>query len=137
MLAVSLALIGCGGRLPPPTVEPRPWAGPHVALDSADPEHVMTFEAPTPGYLLFIDRIDRAREHAPHSPLGVGIRTVYVTIQQPDPAFVYPQMIVNQRLALGIPADEPLRLFVRLVPFGERKTSSAPYRLAASSPGVP
>lgn len=136
-LTALLLLIGCGGRLPPPTVEPRPWAGPAVTLDSTTPEHFMTFEAPTPGYLLFVDRIDRTRAPSPDSPLGVGFRTVYVTVQEPDPAFVYPQVVVTQRLALGIPAGEPVKLFVRRVPFGERRTSKAPYRLAASSPGTP
>jgi len=136
-LALSLALIGCGGRLPPPTVEPRPYAGPDVALDAAHDEHVLVFEAPTPGYLLFIDRADRTRDPSPATPLGVGVRTVYVTVQEPDPAHAYAQLVVNQRLALGIPPADPIKVFVRQVPFGARKTSAMSYRLAAKSAGVP
>lgn len=136
-LAASTVLIGCGGRLPPPTVEPRAYAGPSVALDAAGGDHVMVFEAPTPGYLLFVDRIDRTRDPSPSTPLGLGVRTIYVTVQEPDPQHAYAQMIVNQRLALGVPAADPIKLFVRQVPFGVRKESTQAYRLAARSAEVP
>lgn len=120
-----LALIGCAGGTPPPTIDDAPYAGPQTTLDSQGPEHVAVFRAPTAGFSPSLDQAD----------LGFRTRVAYVTIRRPDPAFVYPQAVVDQRVSLGVDSREPIRLYVRLIDVRE-KPARQPYALAATSPGL-
>lgn len=129
ILFAALALVaGCasggGSHVPAPERPPvreQAYTGPAVALDSTTgPRHLIVLTAPNPGWKFSFDQV------------GPGEGDVFVTVTRPDPGLMYPAMIVEQKMDSTVPADKPIRVYVRVVNFGG-KPALETYRLAKAS----
>lgn len=91
--------------------EPEPWSGPSIEVAEAEAEssHVLIVRAPTPGWTVTLDG-DRAR---------LECVEVFVTLREPNPAFVYPQVIAEHRLLTSIPTEREIRVYARRLAFDE------------------
>jgi hypothetical protein len=111
---------GSGDSDRPPVSEDA-YAGPAVALDSTSgPNHLIRLSAPSPGWSFTFDQV------------GPAEGDVFVTVTGPNAEYMYPQVIVEQRLDSTVGASKPVRVFVRVLDFGA-KPVTAPYRLAGQS----
>lgn len=88
------------------TTSTEPYRGPAITLDSTGPRHLIVVEAPSPGWRVSFDE------------LGESGQDVYITITRPDPALLYPQVIVEQRMDSTVPTGQPVRVMARVVEFG-------------------
>ncbi|HYE63447.1 MAG TPA: hypothetical protein VD997_15755 [Phycisphaerales bacterium] len=125
LTTVLLAQIGCTGRPALPETTSEPYLGPPLAIDTSGSEHMVVIQAPTPGWVATLDRVAEQHRH----------QGVYLTLRRPDPSFVYPQVIVEQRVATTVPTQTPVRVYARVLAPG-KKDSSAPYVLATKTEGV-
>lgn len=109
MLLATTLLGGCwsGQKL----VNDSAFAGPPVTFGSAEGRHVLVVTAPTPGWLIAIDRTDRLLDET----------QVFVTMQRPDPGALYPQHRVEQRVLSDVPQSRPIRVYSRVVDFNQRR----------------
>ena len=96
-----------------------------MALDASGPQHVVVIEAPTPGWVATLDRVAEQFRH----------NAVFLTLRRPNPGFLYPQVIVEQRVATTAPSGAPVKVYARVLA-PEKKDSSAPYTMAASHEGA-
>jgi hypothetical protein len=100
---------------------------PPVRIETLGDNHMLIMQAPNPGWSYRLDRDERDRDGW----------VVYITIRKPDPAFMYPQRIVDKRLLTEVESDEPIRVVARLLEHGEKGTGDqyAPLKLTdLSSP---
>lgn len=125
LVAAFQTVIGCTGRPALPATSSDPYVGPPLALDSSGPEHMVVIQAPTPGWVATLDRVAEQHRH----------QAVFITVRRPNPAFLYPQVIVEQRVATTIPTTGPVRVYARVLA-AEKKDSSAAYTPAAQSEGT-
>ena len=124
--AALLAQIGCSSRPSLPEVSSEPYQGPALALDSSQPEYAVVIQAPTPGWVVSLDRVaEQYRHHA-----------VFVSLRRPNPGFLYPQAIVEQRVATPVPVRGAVRVYARILAADVRE-SKAPYVLATKGDGTP
>lgn len=126
LAALLLALIGCQSRpsLPDTTVDP--YRGPGLTLDSQKPEYDVVVQAPTPGWVISLDRVaEQYRHHA-----------VFISLRRPNPGFLYPQVIVEQRVATTVPSTTPIKVYARTLDPDDTR-SSRPYSPAAQSESPP
>ncbi len=100
---------------------------PPVWLDTLEEQHMLVMQAPQPGWSYRLDRDDRDREGW----------IVYITIRKPDPAFMYPQRIVDKRLLTEVESDQPIRVMARLLDHKENGTRDQYVPLTLSEPGSP
>lgn len=117
VLAAVLAIVAApglffGGCASPPPAPSTPeaglaYAGPALTLDSTGRLHVVRAEAPSPGWSMNVD-------YVVDSPAGFD---VFFSLRSPNPAFVYPQVMVTQNLSTGVESDKRIRLFARVVPW--------------------
>lgn len=121
-LAIVLGGSGCAGRSA--VQDSAPYAGPPIEIDSAGPTHHVVMHAPTSGWAFTLDRVDEVR----------GGREAFVTIRRPNPAMIYSQAIVEQRIGTGVPATTTLRVLARVQEFTDAPASGA-YRQAAPARG--
>jgi len=119
----ALPLIGCASSAPPPPTTETPFEGPAVTIDSSGPEHVAVVEAPTPGWQVTVARVMPAYGH----------RAAYLQMRRPYPGAMYAQVIVTQRVALGVASTEPVRVYARAMNFEDARSSEAPFAFAAGS----
>lgn len=124
--ASAISFIGCASAPPPPSVLPTAFSQLPTHLLASMGEHVVEFQCPTPGYQPSLTR--SLDEH-----LGKG---VYITLRSPDPAVNYPQRLVTQRIATGVPITTTLNVYVRLIPFDASDDTDAPFAIAASAQGT-
>ena len=61
---------------------------PPIRTDTLGDNHMLVMQAPNPGWSYKLDRDDRDRDGW----------VVWITILKPDPAYMYPQRIVEKRL---------------------------------------
>ncbi len=123
-----MPLIGCASSPPAPGASTSPYEGPSLSLVTDESGVVVVAQAPTPGWTL---RLDQIRE-------GFDSRDVYVTIIRPDPTLVYPQMIVEQRLATTVRADEHANILARVIDRAAAGSSGEAYRRGPShAPSTP
>jgi hypothetical protein len=123
-VAVGWALpgsIGCAGFDAVPAHTRGAFEALPARVDSAGREHVAVFAAPTPGYQIVLTR----------TLPGEGHRDAYVTIRQPNPAVMYAQVVVEQRVGTTVPTDEAVRVHARLVPHDAPAESDEPFAEAA------
>ncbi|MBX3409978.1 MAG: hypothetical protein KF859_08845 [Phycisphaeraceae bacterium] len=113
----ACSLPGCSGRTPPPSISSNPYQGPPLSLEVGGGVHVIVAQSPSPGFVYKLDRIDE----------GHGYQGAFITIQQPNPAFSYASVIVEQRLATGVPRTQPVRVFARIVDFQGRSSTGDAY----------
>lgn len=100
---------------------------PPVWLDTLEEQHMLVMQAPHPGWSYRLDRDDRDRDGW----------IVYITIRKPDPAFMYPQRIVDKRLLTEVESDQPIRVMARLLDHKENGTRDQYAPLTLSEPGSP
>jgi hypothetical protein len=98
------------------------YSGPSVSITAIDSEHHVVVTAQSPGFAIH-------REGSQDTIEGVD---VFITIRRPDPAFQYPQVMVDQTLATGVATTEPMRVFVRTLRHDDTD-SERPYAQAAST----
>ena len=77
--------------------------------------------APTPGWGVGVDRVVEAFKQ----------RDIFVTIQPPDPTYLYAQVIVEQRVMTNVPGDIAARLFARVLSSDPKKPTNPPFSLVA------
>lgn len=123
LLALPAALGACGSDLPI-TTRSTPYTGPAATIDSAGRTHAIVIQAPTPGHMVSLDTTqDR-----------LGGREALVTIRRPDPRYLVPQMIVEQRIGTDVPSSTPLDLFIRMIPHDSRENIEYVYVATSGTP---
>lgn len=115
-LLVLLLLGGCWSRSK--VMEDAAFQGPAVAQAELGGRHLLLVTAPTPGWRLTIDRTEHMLDET----------HVFVTMQRPDPGALYAQVMVEQRLLTDVAVSRPMRVYARVIDFGQRK-HLPPYRL--------
>jgi hypothetical protein len=108
---------GCTTGSPPPEVTQAQYNGPPISLEESAGQWLAMVRPDSPGWRITLDR--RAE--------GYGFEGFYVTIQEPNPAFSYPLVPVEQRLALHVEARRPVKVFARLVSFDGQCASGEAY----------
>lgn len=78
---------------------------PPIRLDTIDGRHLLVMQAPNPGWSFSIDRTEISSDG----------RRVFITIRRPDPAYMYPQVIVEKQLLTDVRAEVPITLMARLL----------------------
>lgn len=116
--ALLFGLLLLGGCWSSPTVvEDAVFAGPPVAESAAEGRHLLVVSSPTPGWLVTIDRTENLLDDT----------LVFLTMQRPDPGALYAQVTVEQRLLTDVAESRPIRVYARVIDFGQRK-HLPPYR---------
>jgi len=111
-LIPAAVLAGCSSG---PAIDPStPYQGPGLRVDSEPKVHHLVFTAPTPGWGVVIDRTTETP----------GAQRVFATIRRPNPQFIYPQVLVEQRVATSVPRDQPVEVFVRVLEFDARASGA-------------
>ena len=126
MATLAFGTGGCATGTPPPEVTEARYDGPAIAIEESAGQWLAVVRPDSPGWRITLDR--RAE--------GYGFEGVYLTIQEPNPAFSYPLVSVEQRLALNVDARRPVKVFARLLSFDGESASGEAYvpTPAASSP---
>lgn len=78
---------------------------PPVMVDALEERHMLVMQAPNPGWTIALDRDERVKD----------AWIVYISIKRPNPAFMYPQRIVDKRLLTEIETSQPLNIMARLL----------------------
>lgn len=95
---------------------------PGIGLDSSGESHIIVFTAPTGGWSFSADRAEDVQ----------GQSNVFVTMRRPNPRFVYPQMLVEHRIATQTPGSDRISVFARILEHDE-PAGRGGYSLAAGS----
>jgi hypothetical protein len=117
LVALEIGLSGCSLY---PERLPAPWkrsvsmnepvdAVPPILIDELDGKRMLVMQAPNSGWSITLDKDER---------IATGIR-VFITVRRPDPAFMYPQAIVDKRVLTEIHADTEIELYARVLGFDE------------------
>jgi len=93
-------------------------AVPPTLIDELDGKRMLVMRAPNSGWSITLDKDER---------IAAGMR-VFITVRRPDPAFMYPQAIVDKRVLTEIHADTEIELYARVLGFDE-KTKGRGYGL--------
>lgn len=97
-------LIGCAGGSP---AQGETYAGPPLSSAIIAGEHVVVIQSPSPGWTVTLDRVEEA----------LGRRDVMLTLREPNPAYLYPQVVVEQRVSTRVPLRIPIRVLMRVTDF--------------------
>lgn len=123
LLASPLLLAACGSNLPV-TARTSAYTGPSAAIDSSGRTHAVVIQAPTPGHTVTLDAVrDR-----------LDGREALITIRQPDPRYLVPQVIVEQRVGTDVPTSTPLDVFIRILPRDSRENTEYIYVTTSPQP---
>lgn len=118
MAALTACLLmmpaGCSGGM---HVSESAHRGPPVGVDASGGYHEVVAVLPSPGWRVTVDG-KRA------TPDAVRI---FVTLRRPNPAAVYTQQQVTQRVLTPIRSDEPVEVYVRQLSFSGNAESDEPY----------
>ncbi|MEZ6241938.1 MAG: hypothetical protein R3B57_02750 [Phycisphaerales bacterium] len=121
LLALGIAS-GCAGKTIRTDVSmswPRMW------LDEAEGKALVVMEAPSPGWRLEFDHSEKAPR---------GTRRVLLSARRPDPAFFYPQMVVEQHVITDVDAGMKIEVFARVIDH-DAKHPDTPYDRVTLAPG--
>lgn len=88
---------------------------PPMRVSEAEDRKVVVVEAPSPGWTIEFDRSEKVS----------GAHRVLLTMRRPDPAFFYPQTIVEQSVITDVRAGTPVRVYRRLADHDERSPEGA------------
>lgn len=116
---LGATLSGCRAierKLDPVDMEARMSEAPPMKLGEIDDRHLLVMQAPNPGWSFTIDKDEVARNG----------RRVFITIRRPDPAYMYPQVIVEKQLLTEAPSSAGLTIMARLLDAHE-KTKNRDY----------
>jgi hypothetical protein len=127
-LSLIIGLSGCVAPKPPPAIAPGDFEGPAVSLSrsaqagSVAPTHVVVVDLPSPGWTPTLDQTRPAFRSS----------EAYITLREPNPAFVFPQVITPVRIGTPIDASETIHVFIRTLPYGTKLDADDPgtYRRA-------
>jgi len=100
---------GCMKQLKGPDMGERLKDAPPIRMDDSEDVHVLVMRAPNPGWSFWVERDERTREG----------KRVYVTMRRPDPAMLYPSVIVEKNLRTRVRTDTPIEIYARLLDFDE------------------
>ncbi len=123
LAGASFISIGCASAPPPPVVDLLPYRGPPVVMGFKGNIHLAIISAPTPGWVPGLDRVMD----------GPGARDVFISMREPNPAFLRAQVTVDQNIATSVPLAESVRVHVRTLRWDEEVDEDTPYTLAASA----
>ena len=118
-----LGISGCASGSPPPIMSDVPYTGPAVEVEALAGMWVVVVRSPTPGWKV---RVDRLWEE-------YGAQGVYVSLKEPNPAFSYPSTVVEQRLATGVRAADPAKIYVQQFKFTGEASGVGGYSFAAAA----
>ncbi len=93
----------------------RTFRGPPMGLTATDHVHVVTAQAPNPGWRLEFDRA----EEAP------GPTRALMTLRRPDPRLIYTQQVADLSAATSIDIEEPIEVFARIAEHDDRSPDGA------------
>ncbi|MCA9299502.1 MAG: hypothetical protein KDA28_10570 [Phycisphaerales bacterium] len=122
-LLPAVVMSSCGGERLLETTS-TPFEGPRIETRVVDGLHRIVVHAPSPGWGVSLEAVD-VRERS---------RDAFITIERPNPAFMYPQQIVEQQIATGIDASLGIVVFARVVEFGTSKGVYAPVETTTGGP---
>jgi hypothetical protein len=117
--------IGCRSHAALPETSSDAYAGPPLALDTSQAEYTVVIQAPTPGWAVTLDRIAEQYRH----------QAVFVSLRRPNPGYLYPQVVVDQRIATNVATTGPVKVYARILDPDTRRSKGA-YVLAAQSDGT-
>lgn len=126
LVALSLGAGGCAGGSPPPVMSELPYKGPAATLESSGGLWVVVVRSPSPGWKAQVDRLWEE----------YGAQGVYVSLTEPNPAFSYATVEVEQRLATSVRATDPVKLYVQELKFTGEPAGAEGYSFAADA-GLP
>jgi hypothetical protein len=98
---------------------------PPVRVETVDGRHAVVMTAPNPGWDVRFDAAEAA----------LGHRRVLLTFTPPDPALIYPQVVVDKIALTDVPQAEPVRLAGRVVERRARRATGPYADLGVASPG--
>jgi hypothetical protein len=122
-LCACTVLWGCTQSVPPPEVLEKVYSGPAISVEPSAGNHVVVANMPSPGWSVKLDRVLE----------GYRFQGAYVTLQEPNPAFSYAQVMVTQRVATNIREGETLKVFVRFHDFNGEPLGDDGYTFAGGS----
>ena len=108
-------LTGCSKEL---KINPEAYRGPALTSEAETGKHLVVATLPSPGWQV---EIDATRETADGTD-------VYITLRRPNPAGVYTQQLVTQRVLTTVDAGEAITVLARIADYSEE--SEAAYRRA-------
>lgn len=117
---------GCYSSRPMPTRTDAPVTSPTMTIQPSGDRWEIIVAAPTPGWQIRRDFLLDA----------LGYREQFLTLRTPNPQFMTPQVVVEQRILTEARTDQPLQVLVRIEPFTE-PDPDRPYGPAARSPAPP
>ena len=97
---------------------------PKMMLEAGEHFHLLVMQAPSPGWSVRLDSTER-------TPDG---KRVYLTIREPDPAYVYTQQIVLMRVLTNVRLDTDIQVVGRMLEYDEKskRKGYAPVALVES-----
>jgi len=78
---------------------------PPITIDTINDHYLLTMQAPHAGWSFEFDKDDR-------TPTGYR---VFITIREPDPSFLYPQMIVEKTLLTQTSTESTIEIYARVL----------------------
>jgi hypothetical protein len=128
VLAALLLFFGCATPPGPPEPSDQAFVGPEISLaPSVEQEQILIAQLPTPGWELTLDATREAYRRT----------NVFVTFRKPNPAFVYPQVIVTQRLATTVRSGIPIVVYARILEFEDHSRGPSHNRVTLDPPAEP
>jgi len=111
-MVMLLSTTGCIKRiwLRDDDAQDRMQNAPLIMLEENDTHHLVVMQAPSPGWSIRLDATER-------TPTG---KRVFVTLRSPDPAYEYPQQIVQMHVLTSVRLDSNIDVVGRLLEFNER-----------------
>ena len=101
-----------------------PYAGPPLGLDGSGQSFIVVVHSPTPGWVVTLDRVAEQYRH----------QAVFVTLRRPNPAFLYAQVQVEQRVGTSVASSEAVKVYARVLKHDE-PAGDQPYAQAAATLG--
>jgi|GEM_PF-1438731 len=83
---------------------------PPIKVEQLNGQYLLVMQAPNSGWSIATERDERIAE---------GYR-LFITVRRPDPAFMYPQAIVEKRLLCDVDSSKPMEIFARLLDANEK-----------------
>jgi len=111
-LLMLLSTTGCIKRiwLRDDDAQQRMQNAPLIMLEKNDTHHLIVMQAPSPGWSIRLDATER-------TPTG---KRVFVTLRRPDPAYEYPQQIVQMHVLTSVRLDSKIVIVGRLLEHDEK-----------------
>ena len=83
---------------------------PPVMVETVGEHHLLIMQAPNSGWSIAIDKTEHISD---------GER-IFITVRRPDPAFMYPQAIVEKRLLTNIRSETAMEIYARVLGSDEK-----------------